>query len=143
MTRNQNRPSPGNKPGPQFLVLGQIMRPHGIRGDLSIKVATQFPERLTHLETVYLGRDPDNPDKFTERQVKWARRAKKDQWLMHLDGTETRDDAEFLRSQYLLVSFADAVPLEEDEIYLFQVMGLEVQTPEGETLGRVVDIIET
>src|SRR5258708_10022265 len=121
MTANQNesQPGPGNpksNPGPQFLVLGQIMRPHGIRGDLSVKVVTQFPERLTHLEKVSLSKDPDKPDKFTERQVKWARRAKKDQWLMHLEGTETRDDAELLRSHYLMVSLADAVPLEEDEI---------------------------
>jgi 16S rRNA processing protein RimM len=36
-----------------------------------------------------------------------------------------------------------AVPLENGEYYLYQVIGLGVETDKGEALGRVIDVIET
>ncbi len=131
------------KTGPQYLVLARIMRPHGVRGDLSVKIITDFPERMGDLDVVYLGKDANDPRHLTEQHVTWARRAKNDQWLLHFEGIEDREAADIFRSQYILVSLADAVPLEEDEVYLFQVMGLEVHTTEGQILGRVTDVIET
>src|SRR5258708_25961476 len=131
------------KPGPQFLTLALILRPHGVRGDLSIKVLTDFPERMNDLRTVYVGTDPEKPEKFTEHQVVWAHRAKKDNWLLRFEGVESREDADLLRNRLIFVSLADAVPLEADEIYLFQVLGLEVHTVDGLVLGRLTDIIVT
>jgi 16S rRNA processing protein RimM len=128
---------------PQFLILARVLRPHGVRGDLSVQIVTDFPERMVSLDLVYVGADPDKPHRMTEHRVTWARRAKNDQWLLHLDDVTSRDDAERFRSQYICVSLADAVPLEEDEVYLFQVIGLEVRSTDGETLGRVTDVIET
>ena len=136
--------SKGSEPsGPQYLVLARVLRPHGVRGDLSVQILTDFPDRMRDLDVVYLGVDPDKPRRMTAQHVTWARRAKNDQWFVHLDGVEDRDAADAFRSQYLFVSLADAVPLEEDEVYLFQVIGLEVKTAEGESLGRVTGIIET
>jgi 16S rRNA processing protein RimM len=131
------------KSGPQFLILARVLRPHGVRGDLSVQVVTSFPERMSRLDVVYVGADPAEPNRLTEQRVTWARRHKNDQWLIHLDGIEDRDAADAFRGQYMCVSLADAVPLEDDEVYLFQVIGLDVRTVEGETLGRVIDIIET
>src|SRR5258708_33689840 len=129
------------KPGPQFLTLALILRPHGVRGDLSIKVLTDFPERMNDLGTVYVGFDPEKPEKFTAHQVVWAHRAKKDNWLLRFEGVESREDADLLRNRLIFVSLADAEPLEVDEIYLFPVLGLEVYKMDGIVLGRLKDII--
>ncbi len=129
--------------GPQFLILARILRPHGVRGDLSIQIVTDFPERLNDLDVVYLGLNPAYSDNLSPYTVTWARHAKKDQWLLHLKSVDDRDAADLLRNQYICVSLADAVPLEADEVYLFQVIGLNVQTTEGAALGRVTDVIET
>lgn len=56
---------------------------------------------------------------------------------------QSREAADRLRGQYILVTLQDAVPLAEDEIYLFQVIGLRVLTDQGVVLGRVVSVIET
>jgi 16S rRNA processing protein RimM len=90
-----------------------------------------------------MGLDPDKPEKFARQRVTSARPDRANHWLIHIRGVDDRDAAEKFREQYLMVSLADAVPLEEDEVYLFQVLGLEVRTQEGETLGKVTDIIET
>jgi 16S rRNA processing protein RimM len=139
MTSNDTRQSSK----PQFLILARVMRPHGIRGDLSVQVVTDFPERMSHLDMVYVGPDPEEPRRLKPHHVTSVRRAKKDQWLLHIDSIDSREDADTLRSQYICVSLADAVPLEDDEVYLYQVIGLQVQTTDGENLGRVTDIIET
>jgi 16S rRNA processing protein RimM len=42
-----------------------------------------------------------------------------------------------------MIPLEDAVPLEDDEFYLYQAIGLDVYTDEGDHLGHVVDILET
>jgi 16S rRNA processing protein RimM len=128
---------------PRFLILARVTRPHGIRGDLRIQIMTRFPERLPELGAVYLGADPEDPATVRKMPVAWARRDNSEYWLLHLEGIDHRDAADAFRNQYVLVSLEDAVPLEEDEIYLFQVIGLEVRTTAGIALGRVQDVIET
>src|SRR5258708_10831904 len=143
-TSPSNTFGPGEpKRGRQFLTLALILRPHGVRGDLSIKVLTDCQERMNDRGTVYVGTDPEKPEKFTAHQVVWAHRAKKDNWLLRFEGVETREDADLLRNRLIFVSLADAVPLEADEIYLFQILGLQVHTVEGSIVGRVTDIIAT
>jgi 16S rRNA processing protein RimM len=139
---NPNGPGVSD-PGPQFLVVARIIRPHGVRGDLRIQALTAFPERLADLNVVYLSARPDDTAHLIECQVSRARPDRAEFWLLHLDGIDDREAAEAYRGHYVMVSLADAVPLEADEVYLFQVMNLEVFTEEGESLGHVVDIIET
>ncbi len=114
-----------------------------MRGDFVVQVVTDFPERMNDLDVVYVGPDPSDPGRLTQQHVTWTHRHRQDQWLIHLDGIDNRDHADHFRSQYICVSLADAVPLEADEVYLFQVIGLDVRTVAGEDLGKVVDIIET
>ncbi len=128
---------------PHYLIIARILRPHGVRGELSLQIITDFPERLRELQKVYLAHSAEQPDRPRPYRVEGARPQKQASWLLRLRGVEDRDAAELLRGQYVFVSLADAVPLADDEVYLFQVMGLQAQTVAGEVLGRVVDIIET
>jgi len=128
---------------PQYLIVARVLRPHGVRGDLRVQALASAPDRLASLDVVYMGRDPENSATLREHHIVRARRDKADVWLVQLEGVEDRDAADAFRNMYMLVSLADAVPLADDEVYLFQVMGLQVRTVEGLELGRVADIIET
>jgi 16S rRNA processing protein RimM len=123
------------------LVVGRIVRAHGVRGEMRVEVLTELPERLTWLERVYLSRDPDdeNPQPATITGVRFH----KGQALLTLEGTGSREEADALRSTYLLVPVGEAIPLEEDEYYLYQLEGLEVVTDEGERLGVIKEVLET
>jgi 16S rRNA processing protein RimM len=61
--------------------------------------------------------------------------------LMKLGGIDDRDAAEGLRGMLVQVPLEDAVPLEEDEYYYFQLSGMDVETDTGEWLGRVADVV--
>jgi 16S rRNA processing protein RimM len=127
---------------PYYLILGEILRPHGIRGELRLKVQTDYPERMINeLETVYIGRDPHESE-ATEYTIQSAR-FHQEYILLQLKEVQDRNAAELLRGLYVMVDLENAVPLEEDEFYLFELIGLTVKTTSGEELGTIQDILET
>jgi 16S rRNA processing protein RimM len=138
------RAQPGsvdNTTEPDFLVIGRVIRPHGVRGEVRVEIHTQLPERFTWLEQVYVARDPNDatPEAVPVKQARFH----KGQALLLLGGHETRDAAEMLRGAWLLVPKAEAIPLEDDEVYHYQLQGLQVYTEAGEHLGILTDILET
>ncbi|MBI5666586.1 MAG: 16S rRNA processing protein RimM [Chloroflexi bacterium] len=133
--------SAGGPPRPQYLLLGKILRPHGVTGELRVHLLTAYPERLPDMETVYIGRDPESPD-VTPHLIESVR-FHQGNALIRLAGVTDRDQADRFRQLYLMVAIADAVPLEDGEVYLFQLIGMAVQTQDGETLGTITDVLET
>lgn len=126
---------------PKFLTLGKVDRPHGIRGELRMRVFTDYPERLAQLDFIYLARDEQG--KGAQRHDIEAVRAHQDHLLLKLVNVSDRSEAELLRSQFVLIDLAHAVPLEDDEFYLYELIGMEVVMEDGQTLGTISDIIET
>jgi 16S rRNA processing protein RimM len=122
---------------PRFLVIGRIVKPHGIYGEVRVEIHTDLPERFTWLEKVYLGKDEPYPIAVENVRFHkgWA--------LLKLDGYDSREDAEELRSIWLQVPYDEGVPLEEGEYYLYEAVGLAVYTDDGDYLGEVTDILET
>jgi 16S rRNA processing protein RimM len=126
---------------PKYLLLGEVLRPHGILGELRVRVMTDYPERIPDLEFVYLGKSPNTT---TAKQYRVRHmRMHKGYALLKLETIDDRNKAELLRKLLVMVPIADAVPLEDDEIYLFQLIGMSVQTEDGEMLGKIIDVLET
>lgn len=133
--------TPGPSLPPKYLLLGEILRPHGIRGELRMRVLTDFPERLSQLETVYLTPDPESEDvtPYRVQQVRFHQ----DYALLTLHNVPTRTEAELLRDLFVVIDLAHAIPLEADEVYLFELIGMEVYLEAGERLGVLSDVLET
>ncbi len=120
----------------QLLAVGRVLRPHGVRGELLLETLTEFPEHLAAVETVYLG---ETAVPHPLRQV----RRHRDQLLIQLADCADRDAAEALRGQVVQILGEQAAPLPPGRYYHHQVIGLEVVTDAGETLGKVTEILET
>ncbi|MBE2221478.1 MAG: 16S rRNA processing protein RimM [Anaerolineae bacterium] len=108
-----------------------------MRGEIRVLPHTDEPQRFTWLKEVYVG----------ERDLKPVAvegvRFHQDLVLLKLAGYDFRDETDALKGELLLVPMADAIPLEEGEYFLFQLLGLAVVTDEGQYLGQVQDVIET
>lgn len=126
---------------PHYLIIGEILRPHGVRGELRVRTLTDYPERVAKIKTVYIGQDPMEPD-ATPYDVQ-ASRIHQDYLLLKLHEIPDRTEAESLRGLYVMVDIANAVPLEEDEFYLYEVIGMKAYTEDGAWLGTVNNVIET
>lgn len=126
---------------PRFLVIGQVARPHGVRGEVRVEIHTELPERFMWLEEVHMSRRSDDPDPRVVpiESVRFHQGFA----LLKLSGYDDRGDVEALRGAWLLVPGEEALPLEEGEHYHYQLEGLEVYTDEEEYLGELKEILET
>lgn len=129
-----------NLSDPKYLLLGKIERPHGVRGEIRMRIYTDFPERVHAGQSLYLGPDPDGEAlPYTVETV----RPHQNYLLIKFSEINERTDADLLRNLFVMVEHDQAVPLEDDEIYLYQLIGLTVHTTEGQILGEIVDVLET
>jgi len=131
----------GSQPQPDYLLLGEILRPHGVAGEVRMRVLTAYPERLAEIKSVYLDSDPDSTDAL-EYAVEGVR-MHQGYALLKLKGIDDRNQADTLRELFVMIPLEDAVPLEEGEFYLYQLIGLEVQTDGGIKLGTLTEVLET
>jgi len=122
---------------PRFLVIGRILKPHGVRGEMRVEILTELPERFTWLEEVYIGKREPIPRKID------SIRFHKSWVLLKLVGCDDRESVQLLRGQLVQVPESEGIPLEEGEYYLYQLIGLKVITEDGDYLGKISEIIET
>jgi 16S rRNA processing protein RimM len=119
-----------------FLIIGKILKPFGVRGELKVEILTDFPERFASLRQVFIG---DGAKSFS---VEGARRHG-GAALLKLAGIDTPEGAATLREELVYVALEDAVALPENRVYLYQLIGLRVKTTEGQSLGEITDVLDT
>jgi 16S rRNA processing protein RimM len=135
---------PGHPPGvprtpPGRLVVGRVLRPHGVRGELSVEVLSDAPERFAPGVELGVG-DPESPEQPVPVTV-LAARPHQGRMLLVLEGVEDRDAAEQLRGAWLTIPVTSARPLDPDEFWAHQLVGLAVVDRQGRERGRVADVV--
>lgn len=125
---------------PQFLLIGEILRPHGVRGELRMRVLSDDRAFLTQLDSIYLG---DSGNDAAPRQYQLTGiRFNKQYALLSLEGCRSRNDAELLRDKQVLIRNDQAPPLGDGEYYLSELIGLRV-VADGAYIGRVKEVLQT
>jgi len=118
------------------------LRPHGIRGELRVKIVTDYPGRLGEHACFYLA-SPSSPESVRRYPVEKLRWHNRGVLLLKLGGCDDRNAADELRGMLVQIPVENAVPLEEGEYYHFQLIGVRVETESGKWLGRVVEVLKT
>jgi len=101
-----------------------------------VEIETDFPERFTRPGTVYLGEPP------TPVQLERGR-PHKGRMIVKLAGYDDPQAAARLCGQHFYIPASQAMPLGEDEYYVWQIEGLEVWTTDGEPLGTITEVMFT
>ena len=118
------------------LVVGRITRPHGVRGEVSVEVHTDEPERRFAVGSV-LATDPAEAGPLTVSAVRWHT----GRLLVSFDGITDRNQAEGVRGVWLTLDSAQAGSSDDpDEFHDHELIGLAVVTVSGEPVGRVTDV---
>lgn len=118
----------------QFIAVGQVIAPWGVRGEIKVEVMTDFPDRFSPQQEVYI----EGHAVAIERS-RWHR----GRIILKLATIDSVAAAQELRGRFLEVPQSQLRPLPKDEYYQFQLLGLEVWTTEGELLGRIARILPT
>ncbi|HEY6460128.1 MAG TPA: ribosome maturation factor RimM [Polyangiaceae bacterium] len=120
----------------RWVPLAEVMRPHGVRGELRLRLFNSDSDLLLELDEV-LVRFADGEEQ--EVSVDGARRAN-DAILMKLHSVDDRDRADELRGARVCGRRADFPALEPGEFYACDVEGARVVVEGGEELGRVTEL---
>jgi 16S rRNA processing protein RimM len=135
-----------------LLVVGQIGKPHGIRGEVSVAVRTDEPEERFAAGSVFVTEVPRDrrvsigpasgvpgieykvPAELTLESLRWHQ----GRVIAQFEGVHDRNVAEALRGVLLQVdSDSVAVPDDPDEFHDHQLVGLSVVSVGGDVLGEV------
>jgi len=118
------------------LVVGRITRPHGVRGEVSVEVRTDEPDRRFAVGRV-LATDPIAVGPLTIESLRWH----SGRLLVTFAGVTDRNLAEELRGTWLTLDSAEAGPSDDpDEFHDAELIGLAVVTTTGQPVGRVTDV---
>jgi 16S rRNA processing protein RimM len=113
-----------------------VVRPHGIRGEVSVEVRTDDPGQRFAVGSV-LGTDPPDAGPLTVAATRWH----SGRLLVTFAGIADRTGAEPLRGVWLTVDADQAgSPQGPDEFHDHQLVGLTVVTTAGEQVGVVTDV---
>ena len=120
------------------LEIGQIVNTFGIKGFVKVNPWVNEMARFDDLKKVYIKIRKELKEVEIE-EVKYH----KNQVLLKLKGIETVEQAETLRNAILEIDRKDAIPLEEGEYFIADLLESKVFSDEGEELGILEDIYNT
>lgn len=121
-----------------LLQIGVITTTHGVRGEVKVFPTTDDPKRFKKLKQVIL----DTGKEQIELEVAGARFFK-NLVILKFKGIDNINDVEQYRQKSLYVTRENAVPLEENEYFIADLIGLKVVSDEGEELGELSDVLQT
>jgi 16S rRNA processing protein RimM len=124
------------------VVIGRIGKPHGVRGEVTVEVRTDEPDRrFTPGRTVRAERPNGAAAPWPELTVE-ATRWHQSALLVRFEELPDRTTAETARGVLLHASVAaDESPDDPDEFYDHQLVGLAAHDPDGRALGEVTAVL--
>ena len=122
----------------QLLQVGVITQTHGVRGEVKVFPTTDDAARFKNLKHVMLDTGKETLPLEIE-SVKFFKQFV----ILKFKGFDNINDIERYKRCPLLVERENAVPLEEGEYFIADMIGMKVITDEGENFGILKDVMET
>ena len=127
----------------EHLAVGRIVKPHGIGGEVAVFPLTENADRFQPGGRLWLSPTPEGERSLLPVTIETAR-VHQGRWLLTLDRIADRSHAEQHVGSYLVVPRAAAEAARaEGEWFLHALVGRPVEDASGESLGDVLDVIET
>ncbi len=115
----------------QFLKVGVIVKPQGIKGEVKVQPLTDDYSRFKKLKTVFIDGE--------ERKILSAKIGV-DSVILAVSGIVDRNQAELYRGKFLLVDRQNAVELKKDNYFIVDIIGCRVVTDDDEQIGEVIEV---
>ena len=128
---------------PDLVIVGRVRRAHGVHGVLVVEPMTASPEVVfapgRELIAGTVSGDPAVPERVLRIEMAEPFQGG---FRVRFAGIAGRDEADGWRNRYVLAPRAQLPPPDEDEVYLYDLVGLKVERPDGEVVGRVESYYE-
>lgn len=122
-----------------LIAIAKLVKTRGLRGELVADILTDFPERFENLIGVFAV-EPNGETTELEIEKFWFQ---KNRIVLKFAGYDSIEAAEKLRDFEICVPETEAVELERDEFFDWQLQNCAVETVEGERIGVVREVMRT
>ena len=122
----------------QFFQVGVISSTHGVHGEVKVYPTTDDPRRFLKLKEVLL----DTQKGYMSLEVEKVRFFKQ-MVIIKFRGYDTIESIQLYRNCGLYVPREQAVPLQEDEYYVADLLGMDVYLEDGEHFGKIRDVMQS
>lgn len=119
-----------------FLV-GWVVRKHGFKGDVIIKLDTDMPEQFEDMESIFLARGEDLVPYFFENYSFTNKGFIK----AHFEGVDSEEEADKILKSELFLPLEYLPSLSEGEYYYHEIVGFKVVDSKRGNIG-VVDRVD-
>ncbi|MEX0989472.1 MAG: ribosome maturation factor RimM [Actinomycetota bacterium] len=116
------------------VVVGEVTKVHGLRGELLVKVYSEVPDRFASGATVFC----DDGRELTISST----RSDRDRLLVSFEGVVDRASAVQLRGMTLVVPVSWLPELPDGRWWPHELRGCEIVTESGRSLGPITDVVE-
>lgn len=128
----------------RLAIIGRIRKAQGIRGELLVEPITDTPDVLfASGRRVFVGDSfgsaPEDPASLTISEAKPFKDVLR---IVKFAEIADRNAAELWSHRYLFAPEDELAPPAEDEVFVQELFGLVAETPEGDLLGTVADVVE-
>ncbi|MDQ6769459.1 MAG: ribosome maturation factor RimM [Gemmatimonadota bacterium] len=138
-------------PEPEYAIVGLIRKAQGIRGEVVVEPLTDKPDVVFASGSRVFAGTTDGElavvhDVMGEEETPTLTIARSQPYkkglIVQFEELQDRDSAELWRGRYLLAPFSELPPLEEDEVYLHDLIGMQVVNAAGDEIGKVSTFYE-
>ena len=118
--------------------VGILLKPHGLKGEAKVLVTSDDPERFGDLEKVTAVNGSSRQELFIENVRYFKNLA-----IIKFRGVDSVESVQKLRGAELLIPREEAMPLEDNEYYICDLIGCEVADDTGKRTGVLKDVLRT
>ena len=122
----------------ELVNIGRVVATQGNKGEVRVIPLTDFPDRFQSLKKIYLIQKGKEPLTI-EIEKAWHHRGFV---ILKIKGYDSISQAEELKDSFTAISEEERIKLKRGEYYIDDLIGLEVESEQGERLGKVVDVIK-
>lgn len=121
----------------EYMLVGEILKPQGVRGECKIKIFASNPEQFRKWKTLYL----QQGDSYVPMAAACSRVHDGFAYVT-LEGCATPEDVEKYRGQAVYIDRVHAAKLPKGMVYIVDLIGCEAVDETGAVIGVLTDVLQ-
>ncbi len=120
-----------------MIEIAKILKPHGIKGEVKVQLFSDNFDDFCSRGFAYL-KHGGSFEKIAFGEI----RIEPPFVYLHIEGIDTRSDAESIQGTYLFIDKKELSETQEGEYYVFDLIGLAVKDSSGNSLGVIKEVLQ-
>ncbi len=116
-------------------IVGKVLKPQGIQGEVKAVIITSFPEHFAELKHVHVNIN-DNWQTYSIAYTRVSNRFV----FIKFEELNSISEAEILRDRFLYIPEAELTALQDGEYYIHDLIGISVYDENEKLIGTIADV---